>query len=420
MEKTQRKDVFDLKVPPMEKVRIGFVGLGIRGIEAVKRYLYLPNNEIVALCDVHQPYVQQAQELLASQNKPEAKTYTEPGSWQELCRQENIDLIYISTPWEQHTEMAVYAMEQGKHVAVEVPIAMTVSECWQLVDTAEQTQRHCMMLENCCYDIFELAVLNMVRQGVFGTVVHAEGAYIHDLRKLNFQQNERDTLRGEWRIKYNLTHEGNPYPSHGLAPVCQAMNIHRGDAVDFLVSMSSAPFGMREYAAETFGNDSQQANYPYAMGDMNTTLIRTRLGKTILLQHDVTSPRPYSRLHLISGTKGFAQKYPTPTVSLDPEGMKPLEKNELEKLLQQHEHPFVKETAYLRTLLPDQKPMDIIMDYRLIYCLHHGLPLDINVYDSVVWSCLTELTEISVKNGCQPVKIPDFTRGKWNEITAQK
>ena len=397
--------IFNLAVAPIEKIKIGFIGVGIQGIEALKRYMHL-DVEIFAVCDINPQYLEKAKKI--TDNHIITPLFlSEKDAWTKVCQMAEIDLIYISTPWEQHTEMAIFAMEHGKHVAIEVPLAMNVSDCWKIIKTAEKTKCHCMMLENACYDSFELITIEMARKGVLGDIVHGEGAYIHDLRSHHFQQNDRDILRGQWRLKLNQTHNGNPYPTHGIGPICQAMNILRGDNLTTLVSMSSLSIGMKRYAENTFGINSPQATDTYS-GDMNVTLIRTELGKTILLQHDVTSPRPYSRLFLLSGTEGFVQKYPTPQIFLDKEDEKLFSTEKVNKYLSENEHTFTKETATLRSLLPEQKPMDIIMDYRLVHCLKNGLPLDQNVYDGALWSCISELSEISVRNGNIPVQIPNF------------
>lgn len=415
-----RKSVFNLQLPPIDNLCVGFIGVGVRGIEAVKRYAAL-NVRIGAVCDVEPDYLQKAKGILQGRQSP--LYFSGEDDWRKVCENSDIELVYISTQWELHTQMATYAMQKGKNVAIEVPLAMSVADCWEIVKTAEQTQRHCIMLENACYDTFELATLNMIKKGLLGEIIHAEGAYIHDLRRLNFQQNDRDTLRGQWRIKYSQHHNGNPYPTHGIAPICQAMNILRGDTLVRLVSMSSVAYGMKHYAEHTFGGQSPQAQQSYQMGDMNSTLIQTQKGKTILLQHDVTSPRPYSRLYVISGSKGFVQKYPTPQMAFDPDPLTPLHQQQIDELLQTHQHEFVTEVQQLCRQLPDQKVMDVIMDYRLVYCLKNGLALDQNVYDGALWSCLVELTEQSVNHGNTPVAIPDFTYGEWrnyNELTFQK
>ncbi|MDR0668421.1 MAG: Gfo/Idh/MocA family oxidoreductase [Prevotellaceae bacterium] len=426
---TGQTDALQLRCDPLPVVRIGFIGLGMRGTGAVARMMAIEGVEITALCDLEPYNIERTRQSIAANGRPAAAEYTGDTGWKELCERPDVDLVYLCTDWLMHTPMAVYAMEHGKHVAIEVPAATTIKECWQLVNTAEKNRRHCMMLENCCYDRFELATLNMAQAGVFGELVHVEGAYIHDLRELNFNprlstDNASETqpaLIGYWnfwRKNYNSIHTGNPYPTHGLGPVCQLLNIHRGDRMHYLVSVSTNQFGMTEYAKERYGKDSPEAAQPYALGDMNTTIVRTQKGKTILIQHDVTSPRPYNRLHTISGTKGFAQKYPHPQLALEPNAHAALPKAKMDSLLAAYEHPFYKEAGKRAAELGSiaHGGMDFIMDYRLIYCLRNGLPLDQDVYDAAEWSSLVELSEISVQHHGAPVEIPDFTRGAWNTL----
>lgn len=432
-------DVLGLRCDPIPTVRVGFIGLGMRGKGAVDRFMAIEGVEVKAVCDLEQYNLDKVQESIAKQERPAAQEYIGNDAWKELCERNDIDLIYICTDWLTHTPMAVYAMEQGKHVAVEVPASVTLDECWQLVNTAEKTRKHCMMLENCCYDKFELATLNMAQQGVFGEVVHVEGAYIHDLRSLNFNDRLSDTQAYEpgtgtdtkkkpgligywdyWRKKYDSEHTGNPYPTHGLGPVCQVLNIHRGDKMNYLVSVSSDQFGMTAYAEKRFGKDSPEAKQTYKLGDMNTTVIKTEKGKTIMIQHDVTSPRPYSRIHMVSGTEGFAQKYPTRQIALDSHRALPVAR--MDSVLQVYEHPFYKEAGKQAAELGAiaHGGMDYIMDYRLVYCLRKGLPLDQDVYDAAEWSCLVPLTEMSVNNNGAPIEVPDFTRGAWNKLQGLK
>ena len=422
-----QEDVIALTAPKMDTVRVGFIGLGMRGPGAVKRFTYLEGVKIVALCDIHPERVEAAQQILKKAGLPEAVGYSgTEEAWKQLCDREDIDLVYICTDWKRHTPMAVYAMEHGKHVACEVPIAMTVAECWELVNTSEKTRKHCMMLENCCYDFFEMATLNMAQKGVLGEIVHAEGAYIHDLRFLNFMDPKEGGYNDWWRLDYNAEHTGDPYATHGLGPVTQALNIGRGDRLDYLVSLSSDQFGMTAYAKEKFGEDSEMAKREYKMGDMNTTVIRTANGKTIMIQHDVTSPRPYNRKHCLSGTKGYIEKYPNPGIALDPNDKLAvkfdnlgahgfLNKEQFAKMMKEYEHPITKEVGELARKVGGHGGMDFIMDYRLVYCLRNGLPLDMNVYDAADWSCMGELTELSVKNHGAPVAFPDFTRGSWKK-----
>jgi hypothetical protein len=429
-----QSDMLGFAADPIPVVRVGFIGLGMRGTGAVGRYVNIDGVEIKALCDMEQYNLDRSQRTLAGAGLPAAEEYLGEDAWKQLCERDDIDIVYICTDWKNHTPMAVYAMEHGKHVAIEVPAATTLEECWQLVDTSEKTRRHCMMLENCCYDFFELATLNMAQQGVFGEVVHVEGAYIHDLRAMNFAnrlsegssynpgQGEEQKLPGlsgyydHWRLKFNEQHTGNVYPTHGLGPVCQVLNIHRGDRMEYLVSMSTDQFGMTDYAKEKYGNSSPEAAQTYKMGDMNTTLIRTAKGKTMMIQHDVTSPRPYSRIHMISGTKGFAEKFPVYQIALEPNAHGTLPGSIIDSLLNAYEYPFVTEIKDKARQVGGHGGMDFIMDYRLVYCLHNGLPLDQDVYDAAEWSCLVELAEQSVLAGGKPVAIPDFTRGSWQKL----
>lgn len=408
-----QKDVIELACDPIDTVRIGIIGLGMRGSGAVYRQTFLEHSKVVALCDVVPENVARSQKILADRGQPPAAEYTGAEDWKKICEREDIDLVYVCTHWDLHTPIAVYAMEQGKHVATEVPAALTIEECWQLVNTAEKTRRHCMQLENCNYDFFEIATLNMVQQGLLGEVMHCEGAYIHDLRFLLFDENGYWDM---WRLKHLEKTDGNTYPTHGLGPICHIMNIHRGDRMDHLVSMSTGQKGMTLYAKEKFGEGSDYANRDYQKGDMNSTLIKTANGKTILLQHDVTSPRPYSRLHAISGTKGFAQKYPKKGIALEPDGHKFLPPEKMDSLLSLYTHPIVAEIEEKAKEVGGHGGMDFIMDYRLIYCLVNGLPLDQDVYDAAEWSSIIELSKRSVANQSMPVKIPDFTRGAWQKV----
>ncbi len=409
-----QKHALEMKADPIDTVRVAIVGLGMRGQWAVERISYIDVAKIVALVDVVPEKVEKAQQTLSKLMKKEADGYTGVEDWKKVCERDDIDLIYVCTHWDLHTPIAVYAMEHGKHVVTEVPAALTIDECWQLVNTVEKTRKHYMMLENCNYDFFEMATLNMAQQGVFGDIVHTEGAYIHDLRWLNFD--DSTGYWNIWRLNHLEKHNGNTYPTHGFGPIAHIMNLHRGDKMDYLVSMSSNQFGMTAYAKEKFGEESDYAKRNYKKGDNNTTLIRTHKGKTIMLQHDVTSPRPYSRIHMVSGTKGFAQKWPKKGIALEPNAHSYLSDEQLDSVLKVYEHPIVTEVGQKAKEVGGHGGMDFIMDYRLFYCLHHGLPLDQDVYDAAEWSCIVELSEKSVDNNGVPVKIPDFTRGAWKEL----
>jgi len=409
------RQVFNMSgyaAPKLETVRIGFIGLGQRGPGAVNRINRIEGVDIKGLCDLRPEKVAEAQKILAnSTHKPTAYSGKED-AWKEMVDRDDIDLIYIATPWRLHTPMAIYAMEHGKHVAVEVPAATTLEECWQLVETSERTRKHCMMLENCCYDFFEMLTLNMARQGFFGEIVHGEGAYLHNLVDLNFDKNG---YQGMWRLKENFRN-GNLYPTHGLGPICQVMNINRGDQMDYLVSMSSNDFTMGETAKKLAAQDSfykEFADKKYR-GNMNTTTIRTKRGRTIMVQHDVSSNMPYSRIHLITGTKGSARKWPTPA-KIATSHEKWLSETEFKALEEQFQPELIRRLGEMAKKVGGHGGMDFLMDWRLIDLLRNGLPLDQDVYDAALWSSIAPLSEWSVANRSNSIDVPDFTGGAWQK-----
>jgi len=404
------KSVLGLRCKPIPTVRIGVVGLG-RGGGAVQRLAQIAGAEIVAVSDLIPARVTRAQGYLKNASRKEAVTYSNgEEDWKKMCERNDIDLIYNATPWYLHVPVALYAMDHGKHVVIEVPAALTVKDCWALVDKAEEKQLHCMMLENCCYDFFELATLNMARQGVFGEIIHTEGAYIHDLRQSKF-----DSYYKNWRLEFSKYHTGNPYPTHGLGPIAQILGINQGDRMDYLSSVSTNQFGLALYAKNNLKDDERiTLSERYMLGDMNTTIIHTVNGKSIMIQHDTTSPRPYSRIHLVQGTKGMAVKYPDEKVALQPESHEFLKEGPQKELLAKYEHPLSKYIGEQAKQVGGHGGMDFIMDWRLIYCLRNGYPLDQSVYDAAAWSSIVELSERSVLNKAT-VAIPDFTRGDWQD-----
>ncbi len=407
------KSVIGLRCEPLKTVRIGLIGLGMRGSEAVRRLLQVEGTELIAIADVVPKAVKDANKQITNAGFKAAIEFEGEEDWKIICERDDIDLIYQCTPWLLHTPIAVYAMKHGKHAACEVPSAVSLEQCWELVNTAEETQRHFMMLENCCYDFFELNTLNMARNGVFGEIYHAEGSYIHDLRWLKFMK--EGGYHNMWRLEYSKIHTGNPYPTHGLGPVAQIMGINRGDRFDYLTSVSTNQIGMTLYAREKFGENSPEAKQNYKLGDMNTTVVRTLNGKTIMIQHDTTNPRPYSRIHRISGTKGMAVKYPEEQIAIEPNAHEFLNKEDFNALMKKYEHPLATQIGEKAKKVGGHGGMDFIMDYRLIYCLRNGLPLDQDVYDAAAWCSIVPLSEKSVLNNGTPVQVPDFTRGAWEK-----
>ena len=417
-----QEDVIQLVAPKIDTVRVGFIGLGMRGPGAVSRWTHIPGTKIVALCDLSPERVEKSQEILKNAGMPEATSYSgSEDAWKKLCEQEDIDLVYIATDWKHHAEMGVYAMEHGKHVAIEVPAAMTLDEIWQLINTSEKTRKHCMQLENCVYDFFELTTLNMAQQGLFGEVLHVEGAYIHNLEEF------WPYYWNNWRLDYNNENRGDVYATHGLGPACQLLDIHRGDRMKTLVAMDTkAATGPELGKRYGLANDSIE----FQNGDHTMTFIRTENGKTILIQHDVMNPRPYSRMYQLTGTDGFANKYPIEEYCLRPDQVDAKEvpnhenlnmhaavpENVKEALMEKYKHPIHRELEEIAKKVGGHGGMDYIMDYRLVYCLRNGLPLDMDVYDLAEWCCMADLTRLSIENGNAPVAVPDFTRGSWNKV----
>ncbi len=410
-----QKDVLGLTAPKIDTVRVGFIGLGSRGPGAVRRFIHVPGAKIVALCDIYEDKVEKAQAILENAGLPRAVGYSgNEDSWKELCESDDIDLVYIATDWKNHAKMMVYAMEQGKHVACEVPAAMSLDEIWEIVNTAEKTQKHAMQLENCVYDFFELTTLNMAQHGVFGEVLHVEGSYIHNLNDI------WEGYTNDWRLQYNKEHRGDIYPTHGVGPVAQVLNIHRGDRMKTLVSMDTKPVNLPEHMIEKRGTDHETA-YDFANGEHTMTMISTENGKTMQIQHDVTSPRPYSRMYQVSGTKGFANKYPVEGFAIEDKAKNIdthsfLSDDDMKALMDKYKHRIHRELEEKAKEVGGHGGMDFIMDYRLIYCLRNGLPLDMDVYDLAEWCSLIELSRISIENNNAPVAVPDFTRGNWNRV----
>jgi Oxidoreductase family, NAD-binding Rossmann fold len=396
--------------PRLETVRVGIVGLGQRGLSMLERLLHVGGVEITAICAVRESQVEQALAVLRERGRARPAVFNGgEDDWKALCDRPDVDIVYVFTQWSLHTPIALRAMECGKHAAVEVPAATTLDDCWRLVETSERTRRHCRMLENCCYDFVELLTLNMARQGFFGEIVHAEGAYIHNIIEENFSKSAHHEL---WRLKENFR-KGNLYPTHGLGPLCQVMNINRGERMDYLVSVSTEDFTMGAKARELAASDPFYL--PFAgrsfRGNMNSTLIRTVSGRTILLQHDTSSPRPYSRIHLISGTKAFVSKFPEPERFAV--GEQWLGAEAVAELREKYTPEILSRIGKAAEKIGGHGGMDFLMNWRIVDCLRNGLPMDDDVYDAALWSAIAPLTEASVASRSAAVDVPDFTRGAW-------
>lgn len=393
--------------PPMNRVRVAFVGVGLQGGGHVENFLKIDKVDIVAICDIDAARAAEVAGWVKAAGRPEPLLFTRgPLDYKRLCERADVDLIFNATPWEWHVPVCVEAMNTGKHTAVEVPAAYTVDGCWELVETAERTNRHCVMMENCNYGRSELMALNIVRAGLLGELLHAEAAYIHDLRAIKFSNKNE----GLWRLRHSVTRNGNLYPTHGLGPVANCLDINRGDAFDYLVSMSSAARGLEVYAESHLSAEDPRRHQAYALGDMNTSLIRTKRGRTIMVQHDTTSPRPYSRINLLSGTKGTFRGFPD---GIYVEGRtKEHRYEDLDAYKAEFDHALWREVGD-KAEGAGHGGMDYLEDYRLVRCLLEGKPTDMDVYDAAALSVVTELSERSVSARGSVMEFPDFTRGRW-------
>lgn len=423
-----QQNVLGLVTPKLTTVRVGFVGLGMRGPGAVERFTHIPGVQIVALCDYEEARAEGCQKYLREAGLAPAVIYSGEKGYEQLCQRADIDLVYVATDWDHHFPVAKCALQNGKHTAIEVPSAMNLEQCWELINLSEQTRKHCMILENCCYDWYEMNALNMAQHGVFGEIVRAEGAYIHNLDPFwdwywkNPDGTDPDGLG--WRMKYNMENRGDVYATHGLGPVAQALDIHRGDRFTTLVAMDTKSVHGKEYVKNKTGKEPKE----YRNGDITTTLMRTAQGKVVEIVHNVMTYQPYNRLYKLEGVKGYATKYPEEHFALDGSAVKESGIPQVDKLnthafmsaeqqaalVSKYEHPILKKYGQLAKEVGGHGGMDFIMDSRLVYCLQNGLPLDMDVYDLAEWCCLAELGTISMDNNCASVAFPDFTRGYWD------
>ncbi|WOD43402.1 Gfo/Idh/MocA family oxidoreductase [Hwangdonia lutea] len=408
--------------PKLNKVRVALIGVGARGSSHAAQLATIEGTEIVAISDLYEDYANRSAKRCKAIGKGErhkniALYYGDEDKWKTMLDEVKPDAVFISTNWKNHAPMAIEAMKKGAHAFVEVPIAVTLEEMWDIVFTSEQTQKHCMMLENVNYGRDELLYLNMCRQGVIGDILHGEASYIHELR---FQMEEQERGTGSWRTPHYAKRNGNLYPTHGLGPVAQYMNLARGeDNFNSLVSFSTPSLGRKQYAEKNYPADHKWNKLDYKGGDLNTSIIKTTLGRTIMVQWDETSPRPYSRHNLVQGTKGTLAGFPT-RVALEG-GVEGATKDhhswaqgeQLEKIYEKYEHPLYNRVGELAKKMGGHGGMDFMMLFRVIECLRNGEPLDQNVYEGCHWSAVAPLSERSVAQGGAPQAFPDFTRGKW-------
>lgn len=403
----------DFAAPKLEKVKVAIIGVGARGSGHISQLAVIEGVEVVGICDLDAGRVQRSVDnVTAKGHKPKAYS-GDDNAWKKMLSETKPDAVFIATPWELHAPQAIAAMRAGAHAFVEIPIALTISEMWDIVNTSELTGRHCMLMENVNYGREELLYLNMVRQGVIGELLHGEAAYIHELRG---QMNGGDST-GSWRTYHYARRNGNLYPCHGLGPVAQYMSLARGeDNFRRLVSFGSPAKGRKLYAEKSTNLTTPEfKKLDYQCGDINTSIIKTHLGRTILVQWDETSPRPYSRHNLIQGTLGTLKGFPN---GMAIEGVTKTfhawtSSEEFEEIAAKYEHPLYKRMGELSKKMGGHGGMDFLMLFRIIECLRNGEPLDQNVYEGCFWSSVAPLSEKSVKEDGMPQDFPDFTRGGW-------
>jgi len=415
---------------PIDTVRVAFAGVGGRGTSAMYRIAQIPGCRVVAICDLRQSRMDVCNGWLAKNGFAKAREYVGPEAYKAMCDSPDVDVVYVAGSWQMHEMVGIYAVKAGKHTFVEVPAAMTLDGCWEFVEAAEKSKVHCMQLENCCYGEEELLALNLVRKGILGDPVYADCAYIHDLRYMSYSELEGepgDHKRGYWqmwRLMWNAAHKGNQYPTHGLGPVCQYMNINRGDRMTELVSLETDPMQNEAYAKAMFPADDWRAKLKVEMGDMNMTTVRTAKGRLIHIKHDVTTPGPYGRINRIVCTRGLMQG----ASSMDREdaafpyrvgwsdkigehvGYFSAEK--AEEVRRKFRHPYFAAASDIAKKIGGHGGMDFMMDLRWVYCLRNGLPMDMDVYDLASWCSICELSERAVRER-RMIEVPDFTRGGW-------
>lgn len=403
-----------MKGVPFERrdtVRFAIVGTGLRGRSILSELLAIDGVQIVAVADIAPEKAARAVKMCTDAGRAAPAVYTNgERDYERLVQRDDIDFVYTATPWHWHTPVMLAALRAGKHCGTECPTGITLQDLWSLVDESERMRKHCLQLENCNYGYNEMLVNRLVHDGVLGEIQHGAAAYIHDLRTILFENRDEGLWRRDWHTKI----DGNLYPTHGLGPVAWYMDIHSGDAFDYLVSMSTEERGLTLHreATVTDRNDPKYRER-YITGDLNTSLIRTKRGRTILLQHDVSSPRPYSRLNHVSGTKGTFEDYPA-RIYVEGRGQGH-RWAAIDEYKQSHEHPLWTRIGELARNKGGHGGMDFVMMWRLVQCIREGLAPDFDVYDAAAWSAPLPLSQMSVATGSQPMRFPDFTRGEWSK-----
>ena len=407
------------RVPPMKRIRVGFIGVGGRGTAAVHRIAQIPGCEVAAISDINPDRLDAAQQWLKENGYQSAREWSRNGkedAWKGLCDCDAVDVVYSCTPRSLHCPINVYAMASGKHVMQEVPGVFDLEECWATVEAAEKYRRHCYMLENCCYGEYEMLAFNLIKKGMLGEIVQAEVSYTHDQRRLQYNPGGNVS----WRIDRHMKHHGNYYPTHGLVPAGKCFDINRGDRFDYLVSMETKSASFEAFGEANFPPEDWRHSAKMLKGDVNTCLIRTVNGKVLQLVHNVCTPTPYDRGNKYLGTRGTILGITDDTYRVgyemkigDNGAHHYFDTTRAAEVREAYKHPFWKVAGEMAKKVGGHGGMDFIMDLRWVYCLQNGLPMDTDVYDLATYSSVVELSERSVNSGSRPIEFPDYTRGGW-------
>ncbi len=400
------------------KVRIGIIGVGLRGTSHLRLLLRRDDTSITALCDIKPEAAQRGADLVTETGAKSPASYTNgEEDFRNLVERDDLDAVIIATPWLWHTPVAVAAMKAGKAVGIEVPAAVTVQECWDLVNTSEQTGMPCMIMENVCYRRDVMTVLNMVRKGMFGELIHCQGGYQHDLRGIKFQPGAEFGASGkdeaEWRTHHSVTRNGDIYPTHGMGPLSKCLNINTGNRFETLTSVATKSRGLHNYIVAQGGEDHRNADIQFKLGDIVTTLIKCANGETIMLSHDTNLPRPYSLNFRVQGTKGLWMS-DNRSVYLEGVSSEPHQWEPFSNYSELYDHPLWQ--RYTRESEDaGHGGMDFFVVHALVESVKRGVPTPIDVYDAAAWSVISPLSEQSIATGSAAVRFPDFTRGRWSK-----
>lgn len=402
----------DIAFEGYSEVRVGIIGLGNRGLAQLKLLLAIEGARVTAVFDLDADRTQRAVDAVrATSDQPAPAAYSgSADAYLELVARDDIDLVYVATPWEWHHPQAKAAMDHGKHVSVELPIATTLDDIWDLVRTSERTGRHCMLCENSNYARHELRLLRMVKEGLFGELLHGAGGYVHDLRHpyLFGGSYQPEGWRRRWQTRTNANH----YPMHGLAPVAACMGINRGDRFERLLSVSSPARALAAYRSEHMPADHPSWEDEYVTGDRTTCFIQTAGGRFLRSEHEVNTPHPYSRANSLVGTHGAWTDDPQ-RIYLESLGHTDHQWRDFDNGFAEYDHWLWREIGDSAERHGGHGGMDFITLWRTIQLMRLGLTPDIDVYDSAALCSVVPLSATSIELGSQPVAVPDFTRGHW-------